>query len=246
MQRRTFLATCIPAAFPFAHDGWGQTDARHSRLDSSAAGQRVNLAAYGDAKSWAGSESSIASRAWLDSDPRTALKIADLPSNDSETDLGVEWPEFRTIEQVVVRYAAEDKAPNRGRQILEFWSGLTTRQGSWKVMEDGAAVGNYLQVDRRTWIYTFPPRRTCKIRLRFQDRKNIEIEQFSIFGPSKWKVGELAVEWGHLGTSKSYDGSIETYNAELLGLTPRAGITLHGGASWISQAGNGKIAGLTL
>jgi hypothetical protein len=245
MQRRTFLAACVPAAFPFAYRGWGQTGARHSRLDASAAGQRVNLAAYGEAKSWVSSESSVASRAWLDDDPQTALKITDLPSKDSEVDLGVEWPEFRTIEQVVIRYTAEDKAPHRGRQILEYWNGLTTLQGSWKVMEDGAAVGTYLQVDGRTWIYTFPSRRTCKVRLRLQDQKNVEVEQFSVFGPSKWKVGELVVEWGHLGTSKQYDGSIETYNAELLELKPLTGATLQGAASWISQAGGGKVAGLT-
>jgi hypothetical protein len=239
VDRRMFLASCVPAAFSFLPNrGWCQSPkpvystARHTALDASAVGRQVNLAAYGEAKSWLGSETLVSSRDWLDDDPRTALKIADLPSNSSQIDIGVEWPEFRTVEQVAIRYSGEQAAPRRGRQILEFWSGLTSRQGEWKVMEEGAATGNYLQVDGRNWIYTFPARRTCKIRLRLQDEKNVEVEQFSIFGPSKWKLGEVVIEFGHSGAEKSFDGAIETYNAELLDVRP------------LNGAGDGKTGGV--
>jgi hypothetical protein len=124
VDRRMFLASCVPAAFSFLPNrGWCQSPkpvystARHTALDASAVGRQVNLAAYGEAKSWLGSETLVSSRDWLDDDPRTALKIADLPSNSSQIDIGVEWPEFRTVEQVAIRYSGEQAAPRPG--ILE-------------------------------------------------------------------------------------------------------------------------------
>src|SRR5258707_8566806 len=99
-------------------------------------------------------------------------------------------------------------------------------------MEQGAATGFFFNDTATTEIYTFPARRTCKIRLRLQDGKNVEVEQLSIFGPSKWKLGEVVIEFGHLGANKSFDGSIETYNAELLDTRP------------VNGAGEGKVGGV--
>src|SRR5437899_3288308 len=129
-------------------------------------------------------------------------------------------PEFRSIDKVVGQYSRAEKAPKTGTQYLEYWAGITTRQGEWKPFEDGAVLGLPLETDGKTWTFAFSTHRTCKIRLRFQGQKQVEIEALGVYGPSKWKTGEVYVEWGHLADDRSYDGSLEVYNGEILEIRP--------------------------
>ena len=124
--------------------------------------------------------------------PVKALKLVGLPWKGNEFDLGVEWPEYRTIEKVVIRYSARDKSPRPERQFLEYWSGLSTLQGSWRALEYWLDRAAEMQIDDLTWTYTFVPpwltfqlrpMRTCKVRLRLQNSKQVEIESFEVYGP---------------------------------------------------------------
>ncbi|HZT30042.1 MAG TPA: hypothetical protein VFA33_09175 [Bryobacteraceae bacterium] len=240
MNRRTFLSGMLPAAFFPACPGFSQ-DRRNA--GAALAGQPVNLARYGESKSWLNPEAArlLAVRSWVDDNPATALSLSDLPWKESETDLGVEWPEFRTIHRIIVRYSA-GKAPRHGDQFLEHWSGLTTLQGAWKPMEDGSTNASFLQVEGDSWIYSFAPLRTCKIRLRFRGNKDVAIEQFSVLGPSKWRTGQVRIELGYVPAEKPFGGRIETYNAELLELRALAGAEIHGPDAWTARAGGGKVA----
>lgn len=58
-----------------------------------------------------------------------------------EFDLGVEWAEFRTVNTLAVRFAAEDKAPRRGNLLIDYWEGITSRQGQWRTLEENTILG---------------------------------------------------------------------------------------------------------
>ena len=144
--------------------------------------------------------------------------------------MGVEWPEFRTIEKVVIRFGGEGKAPRRGRAFLEYWNGTSVSQGAWAAMEDQQILGQAQEVDGSTWSFTFSnrgshswmasSRRTSKLRLRLQEEPHVEIAGFEVYGPSEWRSGEVHIEWGHGEKERSYDGSIECYNGEVLEIQP--------------------------
>lgn len=243
MKRRTFLGGVVPAALMPARRLLAQGSA--GDWTASAVGRPVNLARYGDAKSWLNPEAvnALSSRAWLDENRDTSQKLAELASPNGEVDMGVEWPEFRTVEKIVLRYPP-GKAPRHGQQFVEYWSGLTALQGQWKVLEDGSTNATFLQVDGDTWSYSFAPIRTCKVRLRLAAAGDVAVEQFSIFGPSRWKSGEVRIELGHLGTDKALDGRLELYNAELLDLRALSGADLRNKFSWTGQGGQGRLARL--
>jgi hypothetical protein len=111
-------------------------------------------------------------------------------------------------------------------------------------LEDDTILGIPLRVEGRTWTFTFPQRRTCKLRLRFQDQKQVDIEGFEVYGPSKWKAGEAYIEWGHTEQERSYDGSLSMYNGEVLEVRPFGGTQAQGPLAWTSTAGKGKTAGI--
>jgi hypothetical protein len=247
MERRAFLTGMLPAAFLPVYPGFCQDRqaATAGRIRGAAAGQSVNLARYGETKSWLHPEAAsvLSSRSWLDDDSATALDLAALPGDQTQTDLGVEWPEFRTVQKVVIRYS-RGKAPRRGDQFLEHWSGLTALQGAWKAMEDGSTNAAFLEVDDGVWTYTFAPVRTCKIRLRLRDHKAVAIEQFSVLGPSRWKTGEIRIELGYVPTERPFGGRLEAYNAELLELRAVDGAQMRGADAWTARAGGGTVARL--
>lgn len=116
-------------------------------------------------------------------------------------------------------------------------------------METGrrAAGSRQLARTRRPFVDAqLPPIRTCKLRIRLLDQKQVAIREFIANGPSKWKMGELRLEWGHAESMCPYDGHLESYNAEVLEFRPFGGITCSGPAEWRSRAGAGTIAGLDL
>jgi len=223
MNRRKFLSNCTAITlWPGIRGMWcraprlGLGGAPHAVFDESVVGQPVNLARYAEVKSWLSPEATPQLQAAWRGMHATPLKLANLLWKDNEFDLGVEWPEFRTVNKVVIRYAERDKAPRPGRQFLEYWSGHSALQGSWRGLEYWLDRPADVQIDNSTWTYTFlnPFRlepvgmRTCKIHLRLQDQKHVEIESFEVYGPSNCKSGAFYVEWGHLESERLYDGSL--------------------------------------
>jgi hypothetical protein len=250
MNRRGFLYGCATVALidkKWSREAFAVRSPvpdQTASLDEGLVGKPSNLALFGEMQSWLSPEATPALQRQMPQVGAAPLRLAELPWKDSELDLGVEWAEFRTINTLVVRFAAEDKAPPIERQFVEFWDGITPRQGTWKTLEDDAILGIPLAIDGRTWTYTFPPRRTCKLRLRLQNEKRVEIASFEVYGPSKWKAGEVYIEWGHLEQEKSYDGSLSMYNGAVLEVRPLGGTQLQRSFGWTSRAGGGKTAGI--
>jgi hypothetical protein len=52
------------------------------------------------------------------------------------------------------------------------------------------------------------------------------------------------LEWGHLEGERPYDGSLESYNGELLEIRALGGTRLQGPFSWVSRAGNENLGGI--
>jgi len=251
MNRRKFLYSCATTVALW-QEKWmrGESgvissfESLHTDLNEATVGNPCNLALFGEMQSWLSPEATPLLQKQMAEMAAGALRLAELPWKDSEFDIGVEWPEFRTVDQVVIRFTREDRSPQRGKQFVEFWDGLTPRQGNWRTLEDNTILGIPLQIDGPTWTFNLPKRRTCKVRLRLQGPKQIEIESFQVFGPSKWKSGEVCIEWGHLEQEKSYDGSLSLYNGELLQIRPFGGTQAQGPYAWTSAAGKGKTAGI--
>ncbi len=250
MNRRDFLYGCAAAGLLESKLSLGAFGA-HSpiynlspSLDESLVGKPCNLAAFGEMQSWLSPEATPLLLNRVSQAAAGPIKLGDLPWTNSELDIGVEWPEFRTVSQLVVRFTSVESSPQRGRQWAEFWDGITTRQGRWRTLEDDTILGIPLEIDGPTWTFNFPERRTCKLRLRFQDQKQAGIERFEIYGPSKWKVGEVRIEWGHTDQEQSYDGSMSVYNGVVLEVRPFGGTQAQGPFAWTSTAGKGKTAGI--
>lgn len=252
INRRKFLSSCTSAVLLSDSTHWLQ--ARQpglrltalSKLDGLHAGEPVNLATYGKLQSWL----SPSTQPLLDAHPITSglskgeLNLAGFPWPDGELDIGVEWPEFRTVDKVMLEYVNADKAPRVGRQAVEYWVGITGRQGGWESLDESEIEGVPVQVDGRTWIFSFSPRRSCKVRVRFENQKQVEISRFAVYGPSRWKEGKVHIEWGHSGPEKAFDGKVEVYNGEVMEIRPVGSTELTGKFSWSSSAGGGKIAGI--
>ena len=69
--------------------------------------------------------------------PKAVPKLGPFPSKLGREEL---WELIDLWEFSAVRFAAEDKAQPRGRQFVEFWEGITPRQGRWKTLEDGTIL----------------------------------------------------------------------------------------------------------
>jgi hypothetical protein len=249
VNRRRFVLNCgaaVALKYPLLR-GWtsGSASPEEQRLgfDESVVGQPVNVALFGDLNSWINPDAAPHLREVF-AGFRNPLRLADMPWTGAEFDVGVEWPEFRTIDKVVVQYAGANKAPKPGTQYLEYWVGITPRQGEWKAFEDDTVLGLPLETDGKTWTFAFSSRRTCKVRLRFQGQKQVEIESLGVYGPSKWKTGEVYIEWGHLSGEKSYDGTLEVYNGQVLEIRPVGRTQLQDHGSWTCRAGDGNMGGI--
>lgn len=250
MNRRDFLGGCATVALleqRWSKEAFSLGNAPRTLgggLDETLVGKPSNLALFGEIQSWLSPEATPALVKHIPPSEAGPLRLADVPWKDSEFDLGVEWAEFRTVNTLAVRFAAEDKAPRRGNLLIDYWEGITSRQGQWRTLEENTILGIPLEISGRTRTYVFPQRRTCRLRVRFQDAQQVEIESLEILGPSKWKVGEVAIEWGYLETDKAYDGSLSIYNGAILEVRPFGGAQVQGHLAWTSAAGNGKTAGV--
>jgi hypothetical protein len=250
MNRRDFLCGCATVALleqPWSREVFSFGHAPQTLgvgLDATLVGKPSNLALFGEIQSWLSPEATPVLAKHFSPDGAGALRLAEVPWKDSEFDLGVEWPEFRTVNTLAVRFAAEDKAPRQGNLMVEFWEGITSRQGRWRTLEEDTILGIPPEIRGRTWTYTFPQRRTCRLRVRLQDAKQVEIESLEVLGPSKWKGGEVSIEWGHLEAEKTYDGSLSMYNGAVLEIRPFGGAQAAGPFGWTSVAGNGRTAGV--
>src|SRR5208282_5587382 len=132
-------------------------------LDGTLVGKPSNLALFGEIQSWLSPEATPALVKHIPPSGGGPLRLADVPWKESEFDLGVEWPEFRTVNTLAVRFAAEGKAPRPGNLVVEFWEGITSRQGRWRPLEEDTILGILPEINGRTWTYVFPERRTCRL-----------------------------------------------------------------------------------
>jgi hypothetical protein len=252
MRRRTFLTNCATAGLLATVEPRGQAISAvsipvgSSRPDGLAPGQPVNLASYGELQSWlAPSMMSL-----LQAHPITSaigkaiFNLVNVPWPNGEFDVGVQWSEFRTIEKIAIEYVSPARAPAVGKQILEYWDGITGRQGTWRSLRTSEIEAIPVQIDGRTWSFSFPALRTCKVRVRFQNQHQVEISRFAVYGPSKWRSGKIRLEWGYRGPEQSYDGKLERYNGEILGISPIGATRLTGSHRWASTAGEATIAGI--
>ena len=239
MNRRQFVLAClctppllrdhIIAQAPNLQCCW---------LGKPSAGQVVNLARYGQIKSWLNPQSAITAQ-----QPSGTLSLRVSQGNQTQADIGVEWPEFRTVREVMIQFATNP--PDAATIYLEYWNGLTALQGSWKGFEQGLTNGNHLEIENKQLTYRFTPRRTCKVRLRFTNPQQIEIAEFSVRGPSVWKPGDLHIEWGHTHTGP-WEGQIETYNGEIVAIHPIGGASLDGSNRWKSRMAERSGVNLSL
>ena len=229
MNRRDFLsATVATALLPAARSRAQTLSDRPSWLGTPKAGDLVNLARYGELKSWLNPAAAFLSN-------HNSLSFAAAGSQENESDAGVEWPEFRTVNQIVLRFAGV--APDPGPVFLEFWEGLTALQGAWKGFESGLTNGDHLSIEGSQWTYRFTERRTCKIRLRIRRSLHaIRLQEFAVYGPSRWKQGEIRIEWGHQPKAP-FSGRLETYNGELLQLNSIGTAKVHDSVAWTSSPG---------
>ncbi len=250
MNRRHFLYGCTTAAVVNA--GWfrmalglnSPSSGSFGKFDASMSGQPVNLAPFGDLQSWLNLDHGPTVQEHLGLSGSGPLRFSDLDSKNSEFDFGAAWPEFRTIERLVVRFTEADKCPQRGKQYVEFWDGITPLQGRWKSLEEETTLGIPLEIEGTVWTFRFSPRRTCKIRVRVQNETRVEVASFEVYGPSKWKVGDVYIEWGHQEQAKSYDGSLSMYNGVLLGLSPVGNTQLKEGSNWTSNSNPKSTSGV--
>jgi hypothetical protein len=206
-------------------------------------GQPVNLFRYGRIQSWLNPELSSALQVRFAGPPSGGTQpVGRLDLEGPQFDLGVEWPESRTIDSIVVRFAGPTPQPLR--QSLEIWEGLTVLQGNWKALPHNPDD----QLDGQTWTVRFPAIRTFKVRLRILD-KDVAVDALEVHGPSLWKVGEVRIEWGHEAEEKVRDGHLEIYNGEILHVTPLPRTVLQPGGSkegrsWTGTSGNGVTSGI--
>ncbi len=258
MNRRNFIVNSATAVVVRTKGLWARsTNASPLQgltpgVDESLDGKPVNLARFGEFQSWINPEATPALQQGFSRDQSTdtSLRIAALPGKGPESDIGVEWPEFRTINKVVVRFPAQEKAPAKGTLFLESWDGATALQGRWQeidVMIWGFPLqGLSSEVNGTTWVFPFAARKTCRVRLRFQNSKQVEIENFKVYGPSNWRAGEVHIEWGYAVDKNLYDGRLEIYNGEILALRPLGSTQLQGPFSWQSRTSAKNSGGISV
>jgi hypothetical protein len=250
MHRRKFLTGTGAAllaskgwlhAFPVNKSVFALLQTDLANAGSSAAGEPVDLFRWGHIQSWLNPEISAQIQSSLGSrkQKNTPLQVGDLAWKGPEFDVGVEWPEPRTIERIVVRFSGH--APPVDRRSLEIWDGLTGKQGNWKPLPPGPDD----HLDSQTWTIQLPATRTFKVRLRIRDKAAV-LGAMKIHSPARWKAGVVHVEWGHQSESRAFDGHLEVYNGEILGITALGGTTLQPTGSWSGAAGNGNVGGVVV
>jgi hypothetical protein len=257
MNRRDFIINSA-AAVMGSEKIWARTldEAPAQTLtpgvDESLDGKPANLARFGEFQSWITPEATPAIQRGFSrgQSGEIPLAVAALAPNGAESDIGVEWPEFRTVNKVVARFSSPAKMPSRGEFFLELWDGTTALQGRWREIDfmvwGLSFQGLASEVNGTTWVFPFSDRKTCKIRLRFQGSKQVEIESFEVYGPSNWLAGQVHIEWGHAADKKLFDGNLEIYNGEILELRPLGSTQLSGPLGWRSSLSDKEMGGITV
>ena len=119
---------------------------------ASLVGKPVDLASLGNLRSWINTDSSPLIQKSLLSvgNSKQTLKLFELPG-EGQMDVGVEWPEFRTVNKVAVRFASSDKSRqatprpfNTGRGSAHGKaSGRNSRSVSWaSLLQERTGFGN--------------------------------------------------------------------------------------------------------
>jgi len=250
MNRRKFVVSCALALQDFNLQALSRREGLQSFVLSQIVNagavevnKPVNIARYGELRSWENPDVEIV-RDQLWGKASTGFRVREAYWKDNQFDLGVEWPEYRPINKIVLHFGSGE-APSPEKCFLERWEGLSPLQGSWKpaeVVEPYERGGNIFE--GTSWTLSIPTVRTCKVRLRLLEQRELSIGAFEVYGPSIWKNGKLRIEWGHLETERTYNGHLEIYNGEILGIQPLENTRLTSPLGWASTAGKGKIAGL--
>jgi len=210
-------------------------------LGKPSAGEVLNLARYGQLKSWLNPEGITMLRPQSD-----ILRLTAPRDNNLQADVGFEWPEFRTVQEVIIGLQAGQSGI--AELFLEYWDGLTALQGAWKGLEQGLTNGCHVDLQGQRITYRFEQRRTCKMRLRSTRARQTEITEFAVHGPSVWKAGDISIEWGH-GQEGPWNGELESYNGEVTGISATGisamgSTTLDGKSRW--KSGRGQKAGIAV
>src|SRR5277367_2753865 len=143
MNRRRFMFNCTSAILVSNRriSAWGAfndtTDAKNDGRYEALLGQPADLASFGDLQSWISPESThlIQKSLGNGANARGVLKLSDFPWREEQFDLGVEWPEFRTVDKVVLKFVTDHTIPANAFARVEYWKGLTTAQGQWRALE---------------------------------------------------------------------------------------------------------------
>jgi hypothetical protein len=142
MNRQNFIVNSAAAVVMRTEGIWARStnvapwQALTPGVDESFDGKPANLARIGEFQSWINPEATAALQRGFarGQSTKSPLRIAALPGKGPESDIGVEWPEFRTVNKVTVRFPAQEKEPPKGTLFLESWDGTTALQGrSWPV-----------------------------------------------------------------------------------------------------------------
>jgi hypothetical protein len=211
---------------------------------SSLVGKPVELASLGNLRSWINTDCSPLIQKSLLSvgNSKQTLKLFELPGQ-GQMDVGVEWPEFRTVNKVAVRFASSDKSPPSHSATLQYWKGLSPRQGEWKEFEKRFLGIPAARTDG-LWEYSFPQLRTCKVRLLLEERSRVEVERFEVYGASQWKRGDVRLERTHSGPEQAGVEKLEVYNGHVLKVTPFGNIQLRGPLDWSFSNGGESASGV--
>ena len=258
MNRRDFIVSAAAAAMAGSTSvRAGGPDASLPQgivpdVDESLDGKPANVARFGEFRSWINPTATPAIQRDF---PRgqgreNPVRMAALAGNGPDSDIGVEWPEFRTLNKVVIRFPAKDKMPSQSNLYLELWDGPTALQGRWREIDFMAwglpFQGLAPEMNGATWVFPFANRKTCRVRLRLQESRWVEIEGFEVYGPSNWRAGAIQIEWSHSAGRKPLDGRLEIYNGEILELHPLGSTQLQGPFGWLSTTGDQERGGVSV
>jgi hypothetical protein len=208
----------------------------------------VDLIRFAAPRSWLAPEATpLLQKLWATDRP---IVLDRMPWKNSEFDLGFEWIEFRTIDKVTLQFSDHDHMPSPGRTSLEYWEGITTLQGQWRQFQNDLIVGGLAllgvspEIGQAALTYGFSPRRTCKVRCRFINQKQVEFAGFKVYGLSRFNLGRVRIEWGHGTVDRSYDGTLEVYNGQVIEVQPLGTTRMKENNSWTSTPASRRPGGI--
>ena len=105
------------------------------------------------------------------------------PNRKTPKDLGVEFPEPRTVKGVRIAYFNKNYVPAMDGQDLQYWDGQ-----NWCPIDDEVSAGG---VEGTVWLHQFPPVTTTRIRIYvtkmgpepYPDYERPAIREFKVLPP---------------------------------------------------------------